>query len=191
MQPGSLTPVSFLHLRSELKLMPYHRIACLHPTLRALVRNRDIRRVAAGLPTPGSSESHRIRMSVAEETKRAGGRGSNGGGGRGHTEGNPCAWSDLPARPGEASGVTRQSREGTPLTNPDRISVLTLRAGENTRGFLRNVDLPTLGGSVWCNRWHHGGRCFSGCNRKVGHIPPTAAALATVTAALKIERAPG
>ena len=32
-QPGSLTPVSFLHLRSELKLFPYHGIARLHPTL--------------------------------------------------------------------------------------------------------------------------------------------------------------
>ena len=29
--------VSFLHLRSELKFLPYHGIACLYPTLRALV----------------------------------------------------------------------------------------------------------------------------------------------------------
>ena len=32
-QPGSLTPVSFMHLRSELKFLPYHGIACLHPTI--------------------------------------------------------------------------------------------------------------------------------------------------------------
>ena len=90
----------------------------------------------------------------------------------------------------EASGVACQSREGTPLTNPARISVLTLRSGENTRDFLRNVALPTLGGSVWCMRWNHGGRCFLGCDRKGSHIPPMAAALAKFTAALKLERAP-
>ena len=50
-QPGSLTPVSFLNLRSELRFLPYHGITRLHPTPRALVRNRYIRRVAAGLPT--------------------------------------------------------------------------------------------------------------------------------------------
>ena len=32
-QTVSLTPVSFLHLRSELKFLPYHGIARLHPTL--------------------------------------------------------------------------------------------------------------------------------------------------------------
>ena len=123
--------------------------------------------------------------------KRAGGRGGNGGSGRGHTGGKPRARSDLPARPVEASGVVCQIREGTPLTNPARISVLTLRAGENTRDVLSNMALPTLGGSMWCKRWHHGGRCFSGCDRRGSHIPPTAAALATVAATLKIERAPG
>ena len=123
--------------------------------------------------------------------KRAGGRGSNGGCGRGHMGGNPNARSDLPARPVEASGVACQRREGTPLTNPAHISVLTLRAGENILDVLRDLSLPTLGGSVWCNRWYHGGRCFSGCDRKGSHTPPTAAALATVTSALKLEWAPG
>ena len=130
-------------------------------------------------------------MAVAAEMKRAGGCGGNGGGGRGHTGGNPCVRSDLPAGPVEASGVACQSREGTPLTNPARISVLPLRADDNTRDVLSNVDLPTLGGSVWCKRWHRGGRCFSGCDRKGSHIPPTAAALETVTDALKLEQAPG
>ena len=91
----------------------------------------------------------------------------------------------------EASGVVCQSREGTPLTNPAYIYVLTLRAGENTRDVLRNVALLTLGGSVWSKRWHHGGRCFSVYDRRGSHIPPTAAALATVTAAFKIELSPG
>ena len=123
--------------------------------------------------------------------KRSRVRGSNVGGGIGNSGGNSNAGSDLPARPVEASSAARQIREGTPLTNPARISVLTLRSGENTRDFLRNVALPTLGGSVWCMRWNHGGRCFSGCDRKGSHIPPMAAALAAVTAALKLERAPG
>ena len=129
-------------------------------------------------------------MAVAAEIKRAGGRGGNGGSGRGYTGGNLCVRSDLPARPVEASGVVRQSYEGTPLTNPACISVFTLRAGENTHDVLRSVALPNLGGSVWCKRCHHEGRYFSGCDRRGSHIPPTAATLATVTAALKIERAP-
>ena len=87
-------------------------------------------------------------MTVASEMKISGGRGSNGGSGRGHTGGNLRARSHLPARPVESSDVVLQSREGTPLTNPARVSVLTLRAGENTRDVLRNVDLPNLGGSV-------------------------------------------
>ena len=33
--PGSLSPVYFLHLQNELKFLPYHGIARLHPTLRA------------------------------------------------------------------------------------------------------------------------------------------------------------
>ena len=86
--PVSLTPFSFLHLRSKIKFLPYHGIACLHPTLQALVRYRDIHRVAAGLPTPGSLESNRIGIAVAAEMKRAGGRGGNEGSGRGNSGGN-------------------------------------------------------------------------------------------------------
>ena len=117
-------------------------------------------------------------MAVAAETKRK-------------QWGNSNTRSVLPARPVEVSGVDRQSREGTPLTNPDRIYVLTFRAGDNTRDVLRNVALQNLGGSVRCKRWHRGGRCLSGCDSKGSHIPPTSAALATVTATLKLERAPG
>ena len=50
-QPGSFIPVSFVHLRDELRFLPYHGIARLHPTLRALIRACEIRHVAAGLPT--------------------------------------------------------------------------------------------------------------------------------------------
>ena len=89
--------------------------------------------------------------------KRSRGRSSNGGGGRGNSGGKSLVWSDQPAKTVEASGVARQGREGTPLTNSARISVLTLRAGENARDVLRNLALLTLGGSVWYKRWHHGG----------------------------------
>ena len=125
-QPGSFSPVSFLHLRSELKFLPYHGISCLNPTLRALVRYRDIRSVSAGLPTPGILESHRIGIAVEEEMKKFGGRGGNVSGGRGNSGGNLRARSDLPDRPVEARCVVLQGREGTPLTNSARISVLTL-----------------------------------------------------------------
>ena len=147
--------------------------------------------MAAGLPTPGRSEAHRIHLAVAEDTKRAGGKGGHGAGGRGGNEGYSHARHDQPIKTTEDSSVSRQGQEGTPLTKPARISVLTLQSGENTCDVLRNVDLPSLGGSLWCKCWHHGGRCFSGCDRKGNHIPPTAVALATVITALKIEHAPG
>ena len=59
-QSGSITPVSFMHLHDELWFLPYHVPARLHPTLRALIRDRDMRHVTAGLPTPGGSEASRI-----------------------------------------------------------------------------------------------------------------------------------
>ena len=100
--------------------------------------------MAAGLPTPGSSESHRTGIAVEAEMKRAGGMVSNKGGGRGNSGGDLNARSDLLARPVEASGVVSQSREGTPLTNPACISDLTLRPLENTRDVLSKVELLTL-----------------------------------------------
>ena len=53
--PGSLTPVSFLHLQNELKLLPYQGIAHLHPTVQALVRDQYILCLEAGISTPGRS----------------------------------------------------------------------------------------------------------------------------------------
>ena len=43
--------------------------------------------MAAGLPTPGSSEEHRIQLAVAADLKRAGVVGVNGGGGGGGSGG--------------------------------------------------------------------------------------------------------
>ena len=130
-------------------------------------------------------------MAVATELKRASVWGGNGGGGGGGSRGGSRVRRVQTTNTADASSVASQGQEGTSLTKPARISVLTLRVGEKTHNVLRNVALPTLGGSVWCKRWHHGGHCLSGCDSKGSHIPPTAAALAKVTATLKIERAPG
>ena len=97
--------------------------------------------MAAGLPTPGSSESHGINIAVTAEIKRAKGRGGNGGGGRGNSGGNSCDRSDQPAKTVNTIGVVHQVRKDTPLTNSARISVLTLRAGENILDVFRNLAL--------------------------------------------------
>ena len=180
-----------MNLRDELRFLPYRGPAQLQPTLRDLVRERDIRRVAAGIPTPGGSEASRIQLLVASELKRAGGGGGKGGGGEGGSGGGVHSHCVQPINNADSGSGTCQGCKGTPLTNPTRIPVLTLRAGENTWYVLRNVALPNLEGSIWCKHWHRGGRCFSACDRKGRHIPPTAVALSTVTSALKVECAPG
>ena len=55
---------------------------------------------------------------------------------------------DQTTKNADASSVARQGREGTPLTNPAHVSVLTFQAGENMRNVLWNVALLTLGGIV-------------------------------------------
>ena len=148
-QPVSLTPVSFVHLCDKLCFIPYHSPARLHPTLQALVQERDMRRVEAGLPTPGGSEAIIIQLALAAELKRAGRGGVNGGGGGGGVVGGERGRRLQRTNNADAGSGTCQVRKGTLLTNLARISVLNLSVGENTRDFLRNVALPTLGGSVW------------------------------------------
>ena len=139
-----------------------------------------MRRAAAGLLTPGGSEGVRIQLAVAAKVARASGVGGSGGGGSGGVR--SCRLQcDKNADAGEG---TRPSCKGTPLANSTCIPVLTLWAEENMQDVLRNVALPTLGISVWCKRWHRGGHCFTTCEQKGIHISPTAATLATVTAAL-------
>ena len=106
---GSLYPVSFVHLRDELRFLPYHIPSRLHPTLRALVRYRDMQRVEAVLPTPGSSEASRVQLVVAAELKRSDGGGGGDVSRSCHVQTTNTA---------NAGSVARQGREGNPLTNP-------------------------------------------------------------------------
>ena len=73
-----------------------------------------MRRVTAGLPTPGSSEASRIQLAVDSELKRADEGGVNGGGGRGGVRSRRVQ----PTNTVDASSVARQGRGGTLLTNP-------------------------------------------------------------------------
>ena len=108
-----------------------------------------------------------IQLALAAEVARAGGSGGSGGGGRGGVCGHRLQRND----DADAGGGTRHSCKGALLANPACILVLTLQAGKNTLYFLWNVDLLNLGGSVWCKRWHHGGRCFMACYQKEMHTP--------------------
>ena len=64
---------------------------------------------------------------------------------------------------------------------------LVLLPGENTRDVLRTFALPTLGGSTWCKRWNHGGRCFDHFLRRGSHVSPPASVCALVLDALTNE----
>ena len=113
-QPGFLTPVSSGHLRGELWFLPYQGSARLHPALRALIRESDMRHAANGLPTPGGSKAIRIQLEVAAEVARASGGGVSGGGGVGGLFGHRLQCND----DADAGGGTCHSREDTPLENP-------------------------------------------------------------------------
>ena len=116
-QPGSLTSVSFEHLHDKLRFLPYHGPARLHPTLRSLIRERDVRHTADGIPTPGGSEAMRIKLAVAAEVARDSGGGSSGGGGGGDVHGYQIQCDDN----ADAGGSTRHGHKGIPLTNPTCI----------------------------------------------------------------------
>ena len=76
------------------------------------------------------------------------------------------------------------------MINTTPLPQLAILPGENTRDLLRTFALPTLGGSTWCKRWHHGGRCFENCSRRGSHINPPAAVCTVVATALNQERNP-
>ena len=86
-------------------------------------------------------------------------------------------------------GGDRREREGSPIPNPRPIQRLRLKAGENTRGVLRDTALPTVNGCVFCKRWHLGMSCFTGCPRAASHVHPPLAVVDTVSLALTTARA--
>ena len=120
-----LTPISFIHLHSGIRFLPYHGPACLHPALRTLIQECDVRRAAAGLPTPGGSEALHIQFSVASEVVQTSGGGGGGGGGRGGGRSRRLQRDNS----ADAGSGTRHGRKGALIANPVCIPVLTLRAG--------------------------------------------------------------
>jgi len=90
--------------------------------------------------------------------------------------------------PGGDRGGDRRDREGSPVPNPRPIQRLRLKAGENTRGVLRDTALPTVNGCVFCKRWHLGMSCFANCPRAASHVHPPLAVVDTVAAALAAAR---
>ena len=79
-------------------------------------------------------------MAVATELKRASVWGGNGGGGGGGSRGGSrvrrVQTTNTADASSVASSVASQGQEGTSLTKPARISVLTLRAGEKMHNVL-------------------------------------------------------
>ena len=113
-----------------------------------------MRRMVASILAPGVSKAMRIQLAMATEVAQTSGGGVGGGGSV--SGGCGCGLQ----RDGDADigGGTHHGRKGTPIANNVCIPVLTLRVGENIRDVLRNMSLPTLGVSVWCKRWHQGGK---------------------------------
>ena len=95
----------------------------------------------------------------------------------------------VPDTPGDGGANRPPGREGNPIQNPWPINRLRLRAGENTRGVLRNAAaLPTVNEGVFCKRWHLGMSCFTGCPRVKSHVHPPASVIDSVATALATER---
>ena len=85
---------------------------------------------------------------------------------------------------GGGGGHDRPGAEGAVQMNPHHRPNLALLHGENTQDVLRTFALPTLGGSTWCKRWHHGGRCFENCPRGGIHVAPPVSVCTLVADAL-------
>jgi len=80
-------------------------------------------------------------------------------------------------------------REGLPIINPHPIRQLCLKVGENIRGILGSVALPSINGSVFFKRWYLGITCFVGSPRPGSHSHSAVAVIGTVSNALLVERA--
>ena len=187
--PGSRTPVTLAPLMTELSWGPYHGVERLPTALRLVLGQRDERRRAAGLATPGDREARLRREEAARAAVRPAARapvrrGDEGGGGGGDDGGGGGGGG------GPAPSRDRPGAEGAVVVNTAARPQLAIRPGENTRDLLRTFALPTLGGATWCKRWHHGGRCFENCPRRGSHRAPSAAVCTVVADALAQERNP-
>ena len=61
----------------------------------------------------------------------------------------------------DASGGSRGGQYGDHITDPHPIARISLQTGENIRSVLRNSALPAVNCSIFYNRWHLGGHCFT------------------------------
>ena len=152
--PGSHTLVSLAPLLLELSWGTYHGVDRLPPALITLLHQQETRRQYASRATPGDHETClRREEAIQDNTHAAGGKGGgrNGGGGSGGGRGGGG---------GGGCGRDRPGAEGIVHNNPHHRPNLALLPGGNMRDVIRTFALQTLGGSTWCKRWHHGGRCF-------------------------------
>lgn len=88
----------------------------------------------------------------------------------------------------EAERGGGSGRKGNKVQNPRLIQCLKLRARENTRGALRYVAICTVGGCIFCKRWHLGGSCFTRCPRVGSRVYPPVGTIDTVDSTLMVER---
>ena len=97
----------------------------------------------------------------------------------------------IPSRAGGPPGGTPRGNghDGDPVPNLRPIQRLRLLPGENTRGVLRNVTLPTINGCVLCKRFHLDLMCYTGCIRARYHVHPPVTVVDFVASALTAERA--
>ena len=175
--PGSRTPVSLAPLLHEIYWGTYHGLDRLLPALITILHQWDIRRRDSGLDRPGNHETrlqHEEAIQAAARSAGGNGGGRNGGGSGGGSGG---GGGDGGGRGGSGGGDGGGGRDlpgskGAVKMNPHHRPNLALLPGENTQDVLRTLALPTLGGSTWCKRWNHRGRCFENCPRRGSHVAP-------------------
>ena len=157
---GYLTPVSLALLLQEISWGPYHEVDQLTPSLRTILHQQDALRQYSGIATTGNHDArlrHEEAIQAAARAVGGGFGGSGGGDGRCGGEGGGGGGRGGSRGGGGRGGRDLPSAKGAVHINPHHRPNRDLIPGENTRDVLRTFALPTLGGSTWCKRWHHGG----------------------------------
>ena len=168
--PGARTLVTFQYLIDELENGWYTGRALLkslQDLLIVRVGKLEALALAAALPL------------LAPRTLGGDGRAIGGGGGGGGGGGRvilPRGWR-----------WNERNREVIP--NPCPIQRLRILSGENTRGMLWDVALPTLGGVAFCKRWHMGYTCFGDFLRAASHLHSVGDIVDELEAAMATDRA--